>query len=254
MNQKQLKKILTEIYKKKISPDDAIKKLQILPYENIEFAKIDHHRSIRRGFPEVILGEGKSAEHVASIAEVILENSQRLLITRATTEMFSYVHKNIPDSTFNETSQTITVNRQKRVKKIPGVLVVSAGTSDIRVASEAIVTAELMNCEVRHIFDVGVSGIQRILSHLTELQEARVIVVVAGMDGALPAVIGGLTPAPIIAAPTSVGYGANFEGLAALLTMLNSCSPGIGVVNIDNGFGAGYLAAMINTVPRPQRD
>lgn len=249
-----LKSLLKLFKNDEISTDELIDQLRNLPFHDLDFAKIDHHRSIRRGFPEVILGEGKSAEHVASIAEVILENSQRLLITRATTEMFSYVHKNIPDSTFNETSQTITVNRQKRVKKIPGVLVVSAGTSDIRVASEAIVTAELMNCEVRHIFDVGVSGIQRILSHLTELQEARVIVVVAGMDGALPAVIGGLTPAPIIAAPTSVGYGANFEGLAALLTMLNSCSPGIGVVNIDNGFGAGYLAAMINTVPRPQID
>ena len=251
IDETHLKSLLKLFKNDEISTDDLIGQLRDLPFRNLDFAKIDHHRSIRKGFPEVILGEGKSAEHVASISEVILEKSQRLLVTRAPPEMFSFVHKRIPDSTYNEASQTIIVNRQRGVKGIPGVLVVSAGTSDIRVASEAIVTAELMNCEVTHLFDVGVSGIHRVLSYLAELQAARVIVVVAGMEGALPSVIGGLTRAPIVAVPTSVGYGANFEGLAALLAMLNSCSPGIGVVNINNGFGAGYLAAMINTASIP---
>ncbi len=223
-----------------------------MPYQDLEFAKIDHHRSLRKGFPEVIFGQGKSPEQVASIAATVLQQSDRLLVTRTSQEAFSAVRVSVPDANFDETARTIIVDRRAERKLVPGVMVVCAGTSDLPVAREAIVTAELMDCEVEQVFDVGVAGIHRLLEQLPSLQKARVIVAVAGMEGALPSVIGGLVKAPVIAVPTSVGYGASFEGLAALLAMLNSCANGIGVVNIDNGFGAGYLAALINTMsPRP---
>ncbi len=223
-----------------------------MPYQDLEFAKIDHHRSLRKGFPEVIFGQGKSPEQVASIAATVLQQSDRLLVTRTSQEAFSAVRVSVPDANFDETARTIIVDRRADRKLVPGVMVVCAGTSDLPVAREAIVTAELMDCEVEQVFDVGVAGIHRLLEQLPSLQKARVIVAVAGMEGALPSVIGGLVKAPVIAVPTSVGYGASFEGLAALLAMLNSCANGIGVVNIDNGFGAGYLAALINTMsPRP---
>ncbi|MCH8205681.1 MAG: nickel pincer cofactor biosynthesis protein LarB, partial [Chloroflexi bacterium] len=170
----------------------------------------------------------------------------RLLVTRASPEAFTAVSEKVPDATYDETARTIVADRRKDKKLVPGVLVVCAGTADLPVATEAVVTAELMDCQVQRVFDVGVAGIHRLLDHLPVLQEARVIVAVAGMEGALPSIVCGLVPAPVIAVPTSVGYGASFDGLAALLAMLNSCAPGIGVVNIDNGFGAGYLAALIN--------
>ena len=229
-----------------LSMDDVISRLRSLPYEDLEFAKVDHHRSIRRGFPEVILGEGKSPEQVTSIAEALLQQSDRLLVTRAGPEVFSAVRGSVPDASYNETARAVLVDRRKSHERIPGVLVACAGTADLPVACEAVVTAELMDCEVERVFDVGVSGVHRLLDHLPALQKARVIVSVAGMEGALPSVIGGLVQVPVIAVPTSVGYGASFEGLAALLAMLNSCVPGVGVVNVDNGFGAGYLAALIN--------
>ena len=229
-----------------ISIDDVLSQLRSLPYQDLEFAKVDHHRSIRRGFPEVILGDGKSPEQVTSIAEALLQRSDRLLVTRAGPEVFSAVQGSVPDASYDETARAVMVDRRKSQKRVPGVLVACAGTADLPVACEAVVTAELMDCQVERVFDVGVSGLHRLLDHLPALQKARVIVSVAGMEGALPSVIGGLVQVPVIAVPTSVGYGASFEGLAALLSMLNSCVPGVGVVNVDNGFGAGYLAALIN--------
>ena len=226
--------------------DEVISQLRSLPYQDLDFAKVDHHRAIRTGFPEVIFGEGKSPEQVVSIAVALLERSDRLLVTRASPDVFSAVRASISDATYNDTARTIVADRRKERKSVPGVLVVCAGTADLPVACEAAVTAELMDCQVERISDVGVAGIHRLLDHLPAIQKARVIVAVAGMEGALPSVVGGLVQAPVIAVPTSVGYGASFQGLAALLAMLNSCAPGVGVVNIDNGFGAGYLAALIN--------
>ena len=231
--------------------DDVVAQLKELPYQDLEFAKVDHHRSLRKGFPEVIFGQGKSPEQVALIAAAVLQQSDRLLVTRTSQEAFSAVRASVPDADYDETARTIIVDRRADKKLVPGVMVVCAGTADLPVAREAIVTAELMDCEVEQVFDVGVAGIHRLLDQLPSLQKARVIIAVAGMEGALPSVIGGLVKAPVIAVPTSVGYGASFEGLAALLAMLNSCANGIGVVNIDNGFGAGYLAALINTMPAP---
>ena len=231
-----------------------VSELRTLPYEDLGFAKVDHHRSIRRGFPEVILGEGKSPEHVASIAKALLQRSDRLLVTRASSEVFSMVRGSVPDATYEETARAILVDRREHRKRATGVLVVCAGTADVPVATEAAVTAELMDCEVERVFDVGVAGIHRLLDHLPELRKARVIVALAGMEGALPSVVGGLVQVPVIAVPTSVGYGASFNGLAPLLAMLNSCAPGVGVVNIDNGFGAGYLAALINGASDPHMD
>jgi NCAIR mutase (PurE)-related protein len=219
-----------------------------LPYEDLHFAKVDHHRAIRKGFPEVIFGQGKTPEQIASISDALLQQSDRLLVTRASAEAFSAVQAVAPDARYDKTARAVIVDRREETDKklTPGVLVVCAGTADLPVACEAIVTAEIMDCEVESVFDVGVAGLHRLLAQMPALQEARVVVVAAGMEGALPSVVGGLVQVPVIAVPTSVGYGASFNGLAALLAMLNSCATGIGVVNIDNGFGAGYLAAMIN--------
>ena len=222
-----------------------VSRLRGLPYQDLGFAKIDHHRAIRKGFPEVVFGEGKTPEQVASIGEAVLGRSDRLLVTRAAPEAFAALAERAPDAQYDETARTIVVDRRSGAKR-PGVLVVCAGTSDLPVAAEAAVTADVMGCEVARLFDVGVAGMHRLLDHLPALQAARVIVCVAGMEGALPSIVGGLVAAPVIAVPTSVGYGASFGGVAALLAMLNSCAPGVAVVNIDNGFGAGYLAAVIN--------
>ena len=237
-----------------LSIDDAMSQLRDLPYEDLGFAKVDHHRAIRKGFPEVIFGEGKSPEQVASIAESLARRSDRLLVTRASAEVYSAVRRSVPDAAYDDTARTVVVDRRTDRKLVQGVLVACAGTADLPVACEAAVTAELMDCEVERLFDVGISGLHRLLDHLPSLRKARVIVAVAGMEGALPSVIGGLVSAPVIAVPTNVGYGASFEGLAALLAMLNSCAPGIGVVNIDNGFGAGYLAALVNKASAQERD
>ena len=201
---------------------------------------------MRTGFPEVVFAQGKSPDQVASIAAEVLQASDRLLVTRATADMFAAVRHVVPDAVFEQPARAIVADRRADRRTTPGVVVACAGTADLPVASEAAVTAELMDCEVERLFDVGVAGLHRLLRQMPAIRRARVIVVVAGMEGALPSVVGGLVSVPVIAVPTSVGYGASFEGLAALLAMLNSCAPGIGVVNIDNGFGAGYLAAMIN--------
>ena len=217
-----------------------------MPYEDLDYAKVDHHRAIRTGVPEVVFAQGKSIEQVRTIASSIWEVSGRLLITRANPKMFDAVQEVVPDCSYDEIGRTIVAYGRQNIERKPGLVVASGGTSDLSVALEAIVTAEFMGCEVKRLFDVGVAGIHRLLSKQYVLRDAKVIIVIAGMEGALPSVVGGLVGVPVIAVPTSIGYGANFAGLSALLTMINSCAPGGSVVNIDNGFGAGYLAAMIN--------
>jgi len=229
-----------------LSSYDAMKELSILPYEDLVCAKIDHHRNLRTGFPEVIWGRGKAIEQLVTIAEHLAARSDRVLITHASEEAYLAVQQKIQDATYNPMARAIVVNRTKGAVARPGIVVSTGGTADIPVAEEAVITAELMGNNVGRVYDVGVAGIHRLLDNLPQLREARVVIAVAGMEGALPSVIGGLVSAPVIAVPTSVGYGANFGGLAPLLTMLNSCAPGVAVVNIDNGFGAGYLAGLIN--------
>jgi NCAIR mutase (PurE)-related protein len=228
-----------------LSPLRAVQELSILPYEELVCAKPDHHRSLRLGFPEVVFGQGKSVEQIVTIAERLAARSGRLLITRVSRKTFSAVKERIPDVTYNSLSRSILLNRKQTTPR-PGITVVTGGTADIPVAEEAAVTAELMGNKVEKVYDVGVAGIHRLLDKLPQLRKARVIIAVAGMEGALPSVIGGLVPIPIIAVPASVGYGASFAGLAPLLAMLNTCAPGVAVVNIDNGFGAGYIAGLIN--------
>ncbi|MCH7652405.1 MAG: nickel pincer cofactor biosynthesis protein LarB [Chloroflexi bacterium] len=256
MDENRLRALLEDFKADGVSVDEVLDRLRDLPYEDLGFAKVDHHRELRKGFPEVIFGLGKSPDQIASISDALLKHSDRLLVTRASLEAYDAVHSKIADAAYDEIARTIAVDRRKpsERKVAPGVLVICAGTADLPVACEAAVTAELMDCEVERVFDVGVAGIHRLLDQKDALNRARVVVAVAGMEGALPSVVGGLVQVPVIAVPTSVGYGASFDGLAALLAMLNSCATGIGVVNIDNGFGAGYLAAVINKLPQPQLD
>ena len=246
INQEWLAHILEKVKSGNLSVTQAIQELSILPYEELDFAKIDHHRGIRIGFPEVILGTGKTTEQIVTIASHLSASTTKLLITHVDQETYVTVKAAIKDASYNPLAKAIVVNRQQNISLRPGITVVTGGTSDIPVAEEAAVTAEIMGNKVEKVFDVGVAGLHRLLDKLPKLREAKVLVVVAGMEGALPSVVGGLVSAPIIAVPTSIGYGANFNGLAALLTMLNSCAPGIAVVNIDNGFGAGYMAGLIN--------
>jgi pyridinium-3,5-biscarboxylic acid mononucleotide synthase len=221
-------------------------RLRAQPFEDLGFAQVDHHRAARKGFPEVIFGQGKTPAQVAAIARRIVEHGQTLLVTRTTPEAFAAVREVVPDAVFREEARVI----ERRAGELPRgtgtVLVAVAGTSDLAVAEEAAVTAEVMNNPVDRLFDVGVAGLHRLLSARHRLEAARVIIVVAGMEGALPSVVGGLVKAPVIAVPTSIGYGASFGGVAALLGMLNSCAPGVAVVNIDNGFGAACIASQIN--------
>ena len=215
-------------------------------YKDIGFAKIDCHRRMRRGFPEVIFGKGKTAGQIVEIARNLLSHDGTLLITRTDKKVFLRLRKIVPEVEFNEKAGAIYFNKQKPVIKKGTVLVVTAGTGDMPVAEEAKVTLEVMGNRVETLYDVGVAGIHRLLDKKESLRRANVIIVVAGMEGALASVVSGLVSRPVIAVPTSIGYGAAFEGIAPLLTMMNSCSPGVGVVNIDNGFGAGYLASQIN--------
>jgi NCAIR mutase (PurE)-related protein len=217
-----------------------------MPFEDLGFAKVDHHRALRHGMPEVILAKGKTPEQVATIAEHLLVDSQNVLITRASRECADVVTSQLAGSEYMPLSGAIRFWRDRTVRGKGRIAVVCAGTSDIPVAEEAQVTAELMGNEVDTIHDIGVAGIHRLMSHRERLTQARVVVVCAGMEGALPSVVGGLVSCPVIAVPTSVGYGASFHGLAALLGMLNSCASNVTVVNIDNGFGAGYVASLIN--------
>jgi len=247
MNEEKLRKILQALQDGKADVESVLKSLRSLPYEDLGFARVDHHRSLRRGFPEVIFGEGKSVDQIIQIMKAMLAQESDVLVTRIDGDRAKAVQRKIKRAVYDEVSRTLTVRKRKVSDKGKGlVLVLAAGTSDIPVAEEAAITAEMVGSRVERLFDVGVAGLHRLLSHFKKMQEARVLVVVAGMEGALPSVVGGMVSKPIIAVPTSVGYGVSFEGLAALMTMLNSCAPGIAVVNIDNGFGAGYLAALIN--------
>lgn len=249
-----LRNILEKVQSREIPVEQAVQELSVLPYEKLDFARIDHHRSLRSGLPEVIFGRGKTREQIIKIATSLISRCDRLLITQTTPEVFQSLHEVISDAVYHPLAGAITVNRiQNRIAR-PGIIVISAGTADIPVAEEAVVTAELMGNQIEKIYDIGVAGLHRLLDKLPRLRTARVLVVVAGMEGALPGVIGGLVPVPIIAVPTSTGYGASFDGLAALLTMLNSCAPGVAVVNIDNGFGAGYLAGLINSAGQEAAD
>ena len=228
------------------SVDGVLKALRDLPYQDLGFAKVDHHRPLRTGFPEVVFGLGKTTHEVAQIVASLTGRGHPVLVTRTGPEAYIEVCRDTPDAEFNELAGTIVVPAPSPEALMKGVLVLTAGTVDLAVAEEAAVTAGLMGSEVVRVNDVGVAGLHRLLDSLSALQEARVIVVVAGMDAAVTGVVAGLVSAPVIAVPTSSGYGASFEGLAALLAMLNSCAPGVAVVNIDNGFGAGYMAAQIN--------
>ena len=244
--------LLEQVRAGEVEIDAALEELRILPYEHLDgVATLDHHRALRHGFPEVVLGQGKRPEHVVAIARRFAEMSDRVLVTRVDAAMADAVRAELPDLTYHELPRLLVLDRRTDPARKPGIAIVTAGTADMPVAEEAAITAELMDNEVDRIYDVGVAGIHRLVDQRHRLWQARVIVAVAGMDGVLPSVVGGLVSAPVIAVPTSVGYGASFDGLAALLTMLNSCASGVGVVNIDNGFGAGCLAANINRLGGP---
>lgn len=245
MNVENLTSLLEQVKSGEIEVSDALQSLRSLPFEDLGFSKVDHHRQLRTGYPEVIFCEGKTESHIAQISERILNAGHPLLATRATPEMFDAVKTINPKAQYNELGRTITVP-QSDSEGVPGILIISAGTSDLPVAEEAADTVLMMGCSPERLYDVGVAGLHRLLSNHEKLLNARVIIVIAGMEGALPSVVGGLVDCPVIAVPTSVGYGASFGGLAALLGMLNSCASGVTVVNIDNGFGAGYSAALIN--------
>lgn len=247
MHRDQVQQLLKQVAEGQLSTDAALTKLQKLPFEDIGFANIDHHRSIRRGYPEVVFCQNKT---VAQVREIVrrLAPHNNVLATRVTPEMQKSVRKDFPDLEYNEAARTIAIrNSEIKIEKNDRqILVVSAGTSDIPVAEEAVVTADIMGQNVASLYDVGVAGLHRLLNNRERLDRANVLIVVAGMDGVLPTVVSGLVEKPVVAVPTSVGYGSSFQGVGPLLTMLNSCSPGIAVMNIDNGFGAGYFAALIN--------
>jgi len=241
-----LKDVLNKVKIGTLSPEDAYRKLKDLPYQDLQFAKIDHHRELRRGFPEIIYGQGKSEVHIIKIAGEILKKGSNLLITRVDQSVHKKLKNDFPGIIYNPQARTIHFKSHPAPVGKGKIFIITAGTSDIPVAEEAYVTCDILGNEAEKLFDVGVAGIHRLLGEYHKIREARVIITVAGMEGALPSVIAGMTDVPLIAVPTSVGYGASFNGLSALLTMLNSCSGGIGVVNIDNGFGAGFLASLIN--------
>ena len=246
MDENSLRKLLEKVRDSGLSPDEAISRLRHLPFEDLGFAKIDHHRPLRVGMPEVIYCAGKTAAQVAEIFVRMAARSDNVLATRASQEKFEAVRSQVAEAEFHPLSGCIVLRRNLEIRGRGLVAVVCAGTSDLPVAEEAAVTASLMGNEVEQLCDVGVAGLHRLLSHSDLLQRARVLIVCAGMEGALPSVVGGLVGVPVIAVPTSIGYGAAFKGLAALLGMLNSCASNVSVVNIDNGFGAGYVASIIN--------
>ena len=246
MTEEQLRQILGDVKSGALSDDQALERLRNLPFEDLGFANVDHHRTLRQGFPEVIFGSGKSADQVAKIVQAMLAGRHNILATRANREQYERVLGVAPSAKFHEAARVIEVRQDDTVWGKGMVLVISAGTSDIPVAEEAVVTLKAMGNTVESLYDVGVSGLHRLLDRRDLLASARVLIVVAGMEGALPSVVGGLVSVPVIAVPTSVGYGASFGGLTALLSMLNSCASNVSVVNIDNGFGAAMVASLIN--------
>ncbi|NQT75924.1 MAG: nickel pincer cofactor biosynthesis protein LarB [Candidatus Omnitrophica bacterium] len=244
-SKKSIKKLLEDLGRKKITAQKAYALLRDLPYKDLNFARLDHHRVLRKGFGEAVYCEGKSPGHVKKILEEILKRNAHCLFTRASKSLYEYLKKFHSGLKYNEQARIIYTRKEKpRNKK--RVLILAAGTSDIPVAEEARLTLQIMGNRVKALYDVGVAGIHRLFDRLPDISRANVIIVVAGMEGALASVVAGLTDKPVIAVPTSVGYGASFKGIAPLLTMLNCCAPGVSVVNIDNGFGAGYFASLIN--------
>lgn len=253
MKRETIEKILRSVRKGDITVAAAMKQLKHWPVESLPFASIDHHRSLRQGLPEVIFSEGKTPRQVAAIAGGIFETGEDVLATRADADTYAAVRQVLPRAAYNEAGRVITVLQPHRKRPVGRVLVMTAGTSDIPVAEEAAVTMKTAGSAVSRAYDTGVAGLHRLAAHQEVMAKARVIVVVAGMDGALPSVVGGLVDKPVVAVPTSVGYGAGQGGITPLLTMLNSCAAGIAVVNIDNGFGAGVLAHRINILGRQKR-
>ena len=252
MNEQNIRELLQGYRSGQLDENSVIstlKNLQINAVENLGFAEVDHHRELRQGFPEVIYSAGKTKEQVLAIMQSLYERSEgNLMATRASHEQFDYISNKLPEAKYDEVARIIYIDRDQRIKRDPerSILIVTAGTSDVPVAEEARLTAYLWGNEVKTCYDCGVAGIHRLFAHIKDIESANVLIVVAGMEGALASVVGGLTDKPVIAVPTSVGYGASFHGLAALLAMLNSCASGVSVVNIDNGFGAGVLASKIN--------
>lgn len=246
MTNQEIKEVLQKVKDQDISPEEAMAKLKDFSFQELEYAKIDYHRELRTGYPEIIYCQGKTNDQIKGIMEAMLQKEMDIMATRATPEVFEFVKDIHPNTLYHKEARIISI--QKKTQTIPdtNICVITAGTSDIPVASEAAVTAELLGNKVEKIFDVGVAGIHRLMNKLDIIKRSRVVIVVAGMEGALASIVGGLIDKPIIAVPTSVGYGANFQGVSALLAMLTSCAGGVTVVNIDNGFGAGYFASMIN--------
>lgn len=253
MNRLQLRALLDEVGSGTLTPESAhqqlLQYLRQSPFENLDFARIDHHRSVRQGFPEVVYGAGKTPEQIATIAERIVAAGQNLLVTRTGQEAFEAVRQRLPAASFHEQARTITLRTAPLPDGRGTILVIAAGTADMPVAEEAVVSAEIMGNRVERLYNVGVAGLHRLLAEHARLSAAHVVIVAAGMEGALPSVVGGLVDVPVIAVPTSVGYGASFGGITALLGMLNSCASGVSVVNIDNGFGAAAIASSINHLP-----
>jgi NCAIR mutase (PurE)-related protein len=246
MNEKELLLLLEQLQRGEVATGEVIDRLRHMPYEDLGFARVDHHRGLRQGFPEVIFGRGKSPDQIAAIAGRILEQASNLLITHASPEVYAHLDAAYPDLSYHAAARCITRRSDAHIYGKGIVAIVTAGTSDLPVAEEARVTAEIMGNEVELVSDVGVAGIHRLLGVKDVIFKARVVIAVAGMEGALPSAVGGMARCPVIAVPTSVGYGASFGGVAALLGMLNSCASNVVVVNIDNGFGAGYVASLIN--------
>lgn len=248
MAQEKLLELLRQVQEGTVSPEQAVLKLKVSPFEDLGYAKIDHHRAIRQGIPEVIFGSGKNAEQILGIASAMQRRgNETILITRLSEDKAGILSKQLP-LTYDPVSRIGIIGRKDMLTASGTIVVATGGTSDLPVAEEAALTAEALGNRVERLYDVGVAGLHRMLAHLDTIMKARVIVAVAGMEGALASVLGGLVDCPVIAVPTSIGYGANFGGLSALLSMLNSCASGVSVVNIDNGFGAGYLASMINHI------
>lgn len=248
MNEKELRDILEGIQNKQISIDQGVAYLRDIPFKDLDFARLDSHRELRVGYPETIYCEGKTVGQVVEIVRNMLDHQANILATRATPETYRAVHHIFREAVYNELGRTITIIRKQLDKTATSIAVIAAGTSDLPVVEEAAVTADILGNKVEKIVDVGVAGIHRLFDKLDIIRKARVIIVVAGMEGALPSVVGGLVNKPIIAVPTSVGYGASFGGIAALLAMLNSCASGVCVVNIDNGYGAACVASLINHI------
>lgn len=241
-----MKKILQEFKEGKIELSEVLEKIKSLPYTDLDFAKIDNHRSLRKGFPETVFCQGKTISQILKIIKEMSKKNHSVLATKANKKIFEAVKRQHPEAEYNELAKTIVIRKEKLKPKKGKILIITAGTSDIPIAEEAVVTAEIMGNKVEKAYDVGVAGVHRLLDIKDKIFNANVIIVVAGMEGALASIVGGLAARPVIAVPTSVGYGASFKGIAPLLTMMNSCAEGIVVVNIDNGFGAGYFASLIN--------